>query len=103
MSDKIPIFLLTCVKTDYPNHLVKGCRYKIDLAKKDKQNEIPTYWYHPMENKWVIIGNFPLRCFDTELVRKWLNEKKGIVEKSVVRERSMVRERIYQPITRERV
>jgi hypothetical protein len=102
MANEIPVFILTCIKSDYPAHLVPGCRYKIDVTSKSKDGkEISVFWIEPVELKWVFIGFFPLSCFDNAPIKKWINEKKGIVEtpKPAVRERMIIK----APVVRERV
>jgi len=72
----LPIFSLTCVRSDYPQHLAPGVTYKVNLNEKHGQ-ELMTYWWSPVERQWVNIGLFPMTCFDTTPVRTWLAERKG--------------------------
>lgn len=92
-KNDIPQFVLTCIRTDYPNHLCLNVKYKIDITKKN-DNEILVYWFHPIEYHWDCIGYFPLTCFDTTPVREWLNKKKGVEQRQPVRERVEQRSRI---------
>jgi len=82
LSNK-PVFTLTCVNSEYPHHLFVGCKYKVDVFDKNRDKESATYWFHPIENKWVLIGSFALTCFDLTPIREYAAKKNGTVEKSV--------------------
>ena len=103
MNDR-PQFALTCIKTDSPTHLFTGVIYKVDPWEKDKQGEVPVYWYHPMEYKWVLIGNYPIDFFNTEPIKKWIAEKKGVAyvpPQKIQRQRPMPVQRsrpVAQPV-----
>lgn len=100
MADEIPQFAVICSKTDFPHHLCKGVRYKVDPTDKNKDKEVATYWLHPIDHQWCFIGYFGLDCFNTEPIRQWLNRKKGIPDGSV---RQRAPERFRQPEQRARV
>ena len=73
------IFVLSCMKSDYPHHFVPGIRYKVDVNDKNDDKEVAVYWFHPLESKWVFIGYCALDCFDVDPIKKYLAEKKGLI------------------------
>jgi len=75
---KIPQFTLRCISSEYPNHLCIGTKYRVDPSDVSN-NECATYWFHPMEMRWVLIGYFSLNCFNTMPIREWLAKQKGEV------------------------
>jgi len=78
---KYPIFTLDCIKSDYPCHFCVGVKYRVDLNTLNKDKECDIYWYHPMENKWVLIGAAPLSYFNVLPVKKWIENNKESVNK----------------------
>jgi len=74
---EIPFFYLECIRSDYPNHLVPGSRYKIKPDNKDNEGNVMTYQYIIEENKWMPIGVFKMSCFDLKPVKQWIETMKG--------------------------
>lgn len=100
------IFVLQCIKSEYPRHLMVGVKYKVDVNDRNNK-EIATFWFHPLELIWVFIGYFPLECFDAEPIKKYLAAKKNPVPAVSQRERALVvapaqRQRPESPVMRER-
>jgi len=94
--NNIPQFVLTCIKSDYPQHLCVGIKYKVDPVNKDFFHECPTYWFHPIEIRWVLIGNFGLSCFNTEPIKDFIAKKKGVAVPAPVtskRQRPVIKQR----------
>ena len=72
----VPYFCLECINSEYPKHLIPGEHYYLKPNDKDIDGNIPCHW--KFEGKKIYIGNFPLKNFNTEPVRRWVEfYKKG--------------------------
>ena len=112
MSNEKPQFGLTCIQSEYPNHLTPGVTYKVDpwntaIDNITGKKEVSVYWANPMSDKdsieWLFIGYFSMDCFNSYPIQKWIRNKKGIPEGSIARTRPAVIQRIRpQSIIRRR-
>ena len=75
-NKEMPQFKLRCVKSDYPKHLIPNVVYTVDTEDKHA-GEYATYWFQPIENRWCLIGYFPIICFDTTPIRNYIAKQKG--------------------------
>jgi hypothetical protein len=78
---KVPKFILTCIKTEYPHHLIKGTTFKVS------GKEVATYMWDDDLKKYGIIGYFGLDCFDCTPVRNFLAARKQQPVKKIERVR----------------
>jgi hypothetical protein len=112
MPFDIPQFTLLCTHGDPNRHFCVGVRYKVDPMDKHK-GEIASYWFEPMERRWVFIGFAPISFFNSEPIKAWIRKKKGLPEPvqqrvrqrpdAVPIQRQRVRERpVEQPVQRVR-
>ena len=75
-KSKVPYFDLTCVKSDYPNHLIPGQKYRLRPDDKTEDGLIFCHFYFE-DKQYHLIGLFPLSCFDVAPVKQWLAEYKA--------------------------
>jgi len=96
MSVDKPQFGMTCIKSDYPQHLVPGVKYKVDpwetaLNRITGKKEVNIHWADPMsppgQINWLFIGYFPIDCFNPAPIQKWMRAKKGLSPEQPVRTR----------------